>query len=574
MVKLFLRSSVLLLLLGGARARATDVDTFGFSGAMFDRQGTLQLAAPGIGGPGAFYAGGGLVYADSPLVVEYEDGTEEQVVASQVSTRLMGGYNLGGRLRFDLEVPIYPAVRLAEPTGNGVDEQSFDRVFAMGDLRLGATLPLVRGESFGLALAPYLDLPTGSTDAYVANGGVGAGLKAALGGGAGALGWAANLGLGLGRASSLDETLSLGNNLNGGVGLHYAFNEQLLAGAELTAILPFVDGFDPWNKRDVEGHLYGSWLGEEGLLATLSAGTGLLAGVGAPDLRVALALAYSPAGPEDADGDGIVDDDDRCPTQPEDKDQFEDSDGCPDLDNDRDGILDLSDECPNDPEDKDGIEDANGCPDPDNDKDGTLDVDDACPLDPGPRTTQGCPDKDGDTVIDREDECVDDPGPVELKGCPDRDGDRVPDFRDKCPDEPVDSRADPERSDGCPSKVVLSKAQIVILDKVYFDFNKSNIKPVSFGLLDDVAKVINANPQLQLIEVGGHTDDVGSDSFNLKLSQARVDAVVAYLVKKGGVDPSRLVAVGYGETKPISPNTTEAGRADNRRVEFNILKQN
>ena len=540
MVKLFLRSSVLLLLLAGARARATDVDTFGFSGAMFDRQGTLQLAAPGIGGPGAFYAGGGLVYADSPLVVEYEDGTEEQVVASQVSTRLMGGYNLAGRVRFDLEVPIYPSVRLAEPTGNGVEEQSFDRVFGMGNLRLGATMPLIRGESFGLAVAPYLELPTGSAEAYVANGGLGAGLQAALGGGAGALGWAANLGLGLGRASSLDETLSLGNNVNGGAGLHYAINEQVLAGAELTAILPFVDGFDPWNKRDVEGHLYGSWLGEGGLLATLSAGTGLLAGVGAPDFRVALALAYSPVGPADADGDGIVDDDDRCPTDPEDKDNFEDSDGCPDQDND---------------------------------KDGNLDVDDACPIEPGPRTTQGCPDKDGDTVIDREDQCVNDPGPVELKGCPDRDSDRVPDFRDKCPDEPVDSRADPERSDGCPSKVVLSKAQIVILDKVYFDFNKSIIKPVSYALLDDVAKVINANPQLKLIEVGGHTDDVGSDTFNQKLSQARVDAVLAYLVKKDGVDPSRLVAVGYGETKPISPNTTETGRADNRRVEFNILKQ-
>ncbi len=548
MVKLFLRSSAVLLLVSSARSHATDVDTFGFSGAMFDRQGTLQLGAPGIGSPGAFYAGGGLVYANSPLVVEYEDGTEEQVVASQISTRLMGGYNLAGRVRFDLEVPVYPSVRLAEPTGTGMGEQSVDQVFAMGDLRLGATLPLVRGEGFGLAVAPYLDLPTGSTEAYVADGGLGGGLTAAVGGGASALGWAANLGLGLGRASALDETLSLGNNLNGGVGLHYAINEALLAGAEVTAILPFVDGFDPWNKRNVEGHLYGSWLGEGGLVATLSGGTGLLAGVGAPDYRVALAVAYAPVGPKDADMDGIVDADDACPTDPEDKDGFEDKNGCPDPDNDKDGILDGGDACPNDPEDKDGFEDKDGCPEADQDT-------------------------DGDTVVDRLDECVNDPGPVELKGCPDRDGDRVPDFRDKCPDEPVDSRADPERSDGCPAKVVLSKAQIVILDKVYFDFNKSVIKPVSYTLLDDVAKIINANPQIKLIEVGGHTDDVGSDSFNLKLSQSRVDAVVAYLVKKGGVDPSRLVAVGYGETRPIAPNTTEAGRADNRRVEFNLKEQ-
>ncbi len=548
MHKLLLRSCVVLLLMGGARAHAQDVDTFNVSGSLFDRQGTLQLTAPSIGEARTWYAGGALVYADSPLVVEFEDGTEEEVVASQLSTRLMGGYNLLGKARLDLEIPVYPVVRVAEELGVGADAQTFDGQFALGDLRLGATVPLLGDEDgvFGLAVAPYLELPTGSEEAFVANGGFSGGLRAAAGGLAGPLGWNANLGVGLGRAAAIDETLSLGNNLNTGVGVNYLITDTVLAGAELTALLPFVDGFDPWNKKDVEGHLYGTWLGEGGLVGTLGLGSGLLAGVGAPDFRVALALAYAPIGPFDRDADGIVDDVDRCPDDPEDKDQFEDVDGCPDPDNDKDGVLDVSDRCPLDPEDMDQFEDANGCPDPDNDKDTVLDVVDACPLEPGP---------------------------VETKGCPDADRDRVPDFRDKCPNDPIDPRADPELSDGCPTKAVLTKKEIVILDKVYFDFDKATIKPVSFDLLGEVAKIINDNPQIKLIEVGGHTDDLGGDAYNKKLSQARVDAVVDYLVKTGKVDRARLSAVGYGETVPIASNADEAGRAENRRVEFKILQQ-
>ena len=110
------------------------------------------------------------------------------------------------------------------------------------------------------------------------------------------------------------------------------------------------------------------------------------------------------------------------PDEPEDKDGFEDEDGCPELDNDKDGIYDSQDKCPNDPEDKDGFEDTDGCPDPDNDKDGVLDKDDKCPMQPGPKENQGCPDtdKDKDTVVDRLDKCPDDPGPPSNAGCPEK----------------------------------------------------------------------------------------------------------------------------------------------------------
>src|SRR5262249_25783383 len=100
-----------------------------------------------------------------------------------------------------------------------------------------------------------------------------------------------------------------------------------------------------------------------------------------------------PKGPKDTDGDGINDDVDKCPQEPEDKDGFQDDDGCPDSDNDSDGIPDAADKCPNEPEDKDGFQDDDGCPDPDNDGDGVPDAQDKCP--DQPETKNGFQDEDG-----------------------------------------------------------------------------------------------------------------------------------------------------------------------------------
>ena len=114
--------------------------------------------------------------------------------------------------------------------------------------------------------------------------------------------------------------------------------------------------------------------------------------------------------------------------------------------------------------------------------------------------------------------------------------------------------------------------KIVIDQMVHFDFNKYNIKSDSYAILDDVANVLQKNPQVKKVKVEGHTDWIGSDSYNMKLSQRRADSVVDYLVKKG-VSPSRLEAAGYGKTRPIATNKTAAGRAQNRRVEFNVTEQ-
>jgi outer membrane protein OmpA-like peptidoglycan-associated protein len=105
---------------------------------------------------------------------------------------------------------------------------------------------------------------------------------------------------------------------------------------------------------------------------------------------------------------------------------------------------------------------------------------------------------------------------------------------------------------------------------VFFDFNKATIKPVSFPLLDDVAQAMKDNPKIK-VEVQGHTDSVGNDNYNLKLSQSRAESVRNYLIKKG-ISSDRMVAKGYGENVPIADNRTKEGRDQNRRVEFVITE--
>ncbi len=180
-------------------------------------------------------------------------------------------------------------------------------------------------------------------------------------------------------------------------------------------------------------------------------------------------------------------------------------------------------------------------------------------------------DRDGDGVPDSEDRCPDNPGPKELQGCPDRDGDGVPDIDDKCPDQPG-----PASNGGCPVKVyklvVRKKDKIEIKQQVHFATNKSKVLPDSFELLNEVASLFKDNPDIKKVRIEGHTDSVGSDSHNMKLSQDRANSVMAYIIKQG-VDPTRMEAVGYGPSRPIESNATSSGRAANRRTEFNIVAQ-
>lgn len=246
--------------------------------------------------------------------------------------------------------------------------------------------------------------------------------------------------------------------------------------------------------------------------------------------------------PVDSDADGIEDGADACPTEPEDLDGVEDEDGCPeDQDTDSDGVSDSRDQCVDEPEDRDGRNDEDGCPDLDDDQDGIPDTDDACPTEAedldGFEDENGCPDADNDQdgFIDASDRCPNEAGPDE--GCP-----RV--YQD----------------------VEVTSSGIVIRQQIFFETGRDTIREVSYGILNTVAGVLRDFPDIR-IEIQGHTDSQGSDSRNLRLSQARAEAVRAYLIGHG-VSPDRMIARGYGETMPIESNRTSSGRAANRRVEF------
>ena len=308
--------------------------------------------------------------------------------------------------------------------------------------------------------------------------------------------------------------------------------------------------------------------------------------------------------PLDSDGDGVPDYLDHCPATPSAAYGFVDTLGC-ELDTDGDGVPDWKDECPNTPAEAYGYIDEKGCM-LDTDADGVADYMDLCPNTPaeaiGFIDEHGCMlDTDSDGVYDYMDECPNTPlearGYIDEKGCElDTDGDGVPDWKDLCPNTPEAARghvtefgceldgdndgvpdwkdecptvAGPAYNKGCPEvkkeiRNLLKKA----MQGIQFENGKAVIKKVSFPLLDQIAKKFIENTNF-IIEVQGHTDNVGTAEYNKKLSEARANAVMNYLVK-AGVPQSRMSAKGYGFDVPIADNKTKAGRAQNRRVEFDI----
>jgi len=271
------------------------------------------------------------------------------------------------------------------------------------------------------------------------------------------------------------------------------------------------------------------------LYVQAGAGTRLAAGYGSADLRAVAMFGgnYAPQdsgirqtarrrgpihidGPLDTDKDGYPDSIDKCIEIPEDGIEPTPYDGCPALDRDNDGVGDAIDECPEDPEDRDGILDKDGCPEADADRDSILDVEDACPMKPGLRS----------------------PNPKE-HGCP------------------------------TTTRYEEDTGEIILLQPIQFRTGKATIKKVSYPILDEVVAIVQSKPGSRLA-VHGHTDSRGGRRMNLRLSQARAQSVVNYLISQG-IDAGRLESQGFGPDRPVDTNSTKAGRAHNRRVEFKLL---
>ncbi|HAD02687.1 MAG TPA: cell envelope biogenesis protein OmpA, partial [Porphyromonadaceae bacterium] len=234
-------------------------------------------------------------------------------------------------------------------------------------------------------------------------------------------------------------------------------------------------------------------------------------------------------------------------------------------------VADYLDKCPDTPAEAKGMVDANGCP-LDSDEDGVVDYLDLCNNTPAEYRAfvdkNGCPsDKDNDGVADYLDKCPDTPadarGMVDENGCPrDTDGDGIYDYLDYCP-----KLAGVASNHGCPElkkeiRTLFQKA----LQGIQFETGKDVIKKESNTILNQIAKVLIDNPTY-LVEVQGHTDNVGKADMNQILSEKRANAVRYYLIAKS-VDEKRITAKGYGDTRPVASNATAKGKAKNRRVEF------
>jgi OOP family OmpA-OmpF porin len=230
---------------------------------------------------------------------------------------------------------------------------------------------------------------------------------------------------------------------------------------------------------------------------------------------------------KDEDGDGVHDDQDRCPgTYPG---AAVDQNGC-ELDFDGDGVVDRLDQCPNTPA--------------------------------GARVNAvGCEvDSDGDGVMDSADRCPGTPAgaKVDEHGCElDSDNDGVVDSRDRCPGTAAGTPVD---NTGCEME------KHYRLNGIYFEFDSAKLTPDSIAALNDALEILKRNSDL-VVEVAGHTDSMGSDSYNQSLSERRAKSVLDYLVGNG-IAASRLTSKGYGESQPVADNATDEGRAMNRRVEL------
>jgi len=441
------------------------------------------------------------------------------------------------------------------------------------DTRIGFKARLFRKGLFGMALAAVATLPFGDDSAFLGSTGFTFRPTLIADFTRGPLTIALNLGAVV-RAETIvldphdvaagvaqpRALIDVGDELTWSAGFAYRFVRWVGVAAELFGLVPLVHAAADAPKDytlDVLGGLQ-LFPGKEITLA-VGAGAGVLDSQRHDDFRVFTGLSWAPVfgqrgavGGLDTDGDGIPDSVDQCPNEPEDKDGFEDDDGCPDPDNDQDGVPDRKDRCPNEPEDRDGFQDDDGCPESDNDGDGIPDAQDKCPNDPedrdGFQDDDGCPDADND-------------------------GDGIPDLADKCPNEPETING-VDDDDGCPDTggVVVTGTKIELPEQVQFEAGKATLIARSEKLLDQIADRIKASPNVKRIRIEGHTDDQGPPKKNQALSQARAEAVRDYLIKRG-IEAERLQAVGYGGVRPLDPRKTAGARAKNRRVEFIIVEQ-
>jgi|GEM_PF-377926 len=532
-------------------------------------------------------------YGHAPLEVNAPGaGRQFGLVDGVLGIDLVGAFALVDFWEIGLHLPV---VQAPFETSFVTSPQVGGKAIAlgMGDVRINTRLRALDPETSPVGIAGdfFLTLPTGARAAGLGRGLPGGGATLAVSGRWPRVHFAANLGYAVYPRATLANLTT---------------DDEVQYGAAV-GVTPLLD------KLDIQLEFAGSLtpgpndLGEErffdpvhsplemllgarvhlpmGFSLNAGAGKGITPGFGSTDFRVLVGVDWAFMEPIDRDKDGLHDREDQCKKEPEDIDNFEDTDGCPDPDNDGDGLLDASDMCPDAPEDFDGWQDGDGCPEPDNDEDGVGDSADNCPIEAedldGFEDTDGCPDpdNDGDGIEDAADFCpnqaetVD--GWADEDGCPDPDNDNdgVLDEDDLCPTGAED-RNGVRDDDGCPDSTlaILAPDRIRHYDAINFTNNRSRtLDDASKAVVQAAAKLLLEHPEVTKVRVEGHASNSGSASSAKKLSERRAQAVVDALVE-WGVSADRLVAEGLGQEQPIASNRTSFGRDANERVDLIVVE--
>ncbi len=448
-------------------------------------------------------------YADSPLLYRYDNTDEAVEIVDYAATFDLGVTYAWKPVAFLLDVPLHV-----------VDGEFFDGQFTIGDVRVGARGELLSRQKtgFGLGLYGALRLPTGNGSAWV-----GAASPEGEGGLAMAVGkrWVASANVGVRGASDVEllPDLTWGTRLTWGAGLSVPVVDTVDAVLEVDGESSLA-ALDAVGASPVEWRLGGRFGLGRNLVATAAAGTGLTQGVGAPALRVIAGLGWVPAAPPVAAVPRPV-----APPPP--------SQNVVEVAHQGGTVI---------------VNVQNGAGQPI----AAL----VTLLGDGRKFTTG-PDGIGEEKVPA--------GEVDLSAWAEG-------YR------PARIKAVVEKGQKVqvsltlePSRVLVLADRVEIRDKIFFEFDSAVITAGSFRILDDLAATLENHPEIELVEVQGHTDDQGAEDSNLKLSQGRAEAVRTYLVSQG-IAGARLVARGYGESQPLQPGTTEEAREVNRRLMFKILK--
>ncbi len=556
-----------LAIAGGARAQsATPLERYQPAPI-----GDALFASPAAGIGEHFAVDAGLLFsfADAPLALRRLDGATGtytdagKIVSYQAVLHLRASVSLASRVKIEADVPMTVAQGGDSPSVGGVSVAS-PSGSSMNDLRVGARF--VALPQYGLLPAASLSfsawMPSGDESAYTSSGSARFEPRLVIGADYERLVWSASVG----RMFSDPSRGLLGSEVTFAGGVAGRIDRFQIGPEVFGSVLvdrePGKSEGSPVALSQRGGASLEALLGAKGqfgpLTVGLAGGLGFLRGPGTPDFRLIGEISIRPQEIKKAPPGW-------SPFGDEAKEVAKGTDGSSAVK----------------PATKPAAGDAASVkPPPDMDGDTVPDADDACPRivgDPSPGAKKrGCPpDRDGDGIWDAEDRCPDRPGVVadgDKNGCPpDTDGDTIVDPDDACPNEKGPATQDPKTS-GCPTSVRVEGSQIVILQQVNFETAKSRILPQSFSLLQQVADVLAQHPEIARVAIDGHTDDRGAVASNLELSRSRAVSVMRWLTEKG-VDARRLEARGFGPKRPIDDNKTEAGRAKNRRVEFQIKKR-